>query len=183
MKRIYDIGEFNDRYFGINIYSNKNGYQRSLLGSVDKVQIIKKDLTLQNTFTIKDKIGNLYLTDNYLYNAVPEKGLIKKYPIDSKIDLSFNNIVTGSHVLQDYSYDGFGNTFSIFNDVYGVIGTTEGKVIIQHLSNTNAGKGIINSGNKNYSKFGSVIRTGKYIYINAPELNKLYILSSIPYYE
>jgi hypothetical protein len=182
IKRMYQILSFNDAYFGVSINSEILN-QRVILGSVDKFQILNKNLTLYNTLTIKDKIGNLYLNDDLLYNAVPEKGLIKKYSLNSTIDLSFNNILTGTQVLQDYSYANFGNTFSIFNDVYGVIGTTEGKVIIQHLSDKNAAKGIINSGSKNYSKFGSVIRTGKYIYINAPELNKLFVLSAIPYYE
>ena len=179
----YQIAEFKDKYFGVFLDTESQNNQRTILGSVDKFQIINKDLKLYNTFTIKDKIGNLYLNDGLLYNCIPEKGLIRKYPIHSKIDLSFNNLLTGSQVLQDYSYAGFGNTFSVFKENYGVIGTTEGKVIIQHLSNKNAAKGIINSGSKNYSKFGSVIRTGKYIYINAPELNKLFILSAIPYYE
>jgi hypothetical protein len=183
-KRLYQILEFRDKYFGVVIDSEKTLNQRSLLGSIDKFQIINKDLKIVTTFSIKDKIGNTYLTNQILYNTIPEKSLIKKYTIDTNnIDLSYNNIIIGTQLFQDYSYSNFGNTFSIFQDKYAVIGTTEGKVIIQHLLDKNAAKAIINSGSKNYSKFGSVVRAGKYIYINAPELNKLLVLSAIPYYE
>lgn len=180
-KNPYSVNNFKENNYGKYMtYSKRLNY--TILGSVENFQIINNNLTLYNTFKIKDKIGNLYLTNDYLYNSVPEKGLIKKYPINT-IDLSFNNIVTGTQLFQEYSYSGFGTTFSIFNNLYAVIGTVEGKVIIQHLNNKNAAKAVVNSGSANYSKFGSVLRTGKYIYINAPELNKLYILNNIPYYE
>ena len=175
-------------FFGIKIAKSDNTAYKNpiIIGNIDNFEIFENNFQLRSKLKIKDKIGTLYINQNIIYNCVPEKGLIKKYVIpDLNIsDLSGNfRLNDGSQLFQDYSYSGFGNTFSIYKDKYAIIGTTEGKVIIQHLTDKNAAKGIVNSGNRNYSKFGSIIRTGKNIYINAPELNKLFVLSGINYYE
>ena len=164
-----------------------NNRQNILMIGVDKIQLFDYNFDLITKFSIKDKIGNLFINQKNIYNSIPEKGLIKKYEIPNfnNSDPSDNTFpeITGKQILQDYTYSGYGNTFSIFNDVYAVVGTTEGKVIIQHLNDKTAAKAVINSGSSNYSNFGSVIRSGKQIYINAPELDRLYVISSIPYYE
>lgn len=177
----------NRENFGIHLQKLNSDINNSIIvGDVSRFEIFKNNFDLYSKFTIKDKIGKLYLSQNTLYNCIPEKGLIKKYTIPNLVtpDPSYNIFpeIAGSQVLQEYSYSQFGKTFSIFNN-YAVIGTNEGKVIIQHLENKNAAKAIINSGSSNYSKFGSTLRSGKNIYINGPELNKLFILSNIPYYE
>jgi hypothetical protein len=175
--------------FGIVLQKTNNTEINTpmIIGSIDKFEIFNNKFNLISKFRIKDKIGNLYIKGNNIYNSITDKGLIKKYEIPNLItpDPSYNIFpeITGKQILQNYTYLRFGNTFSIFNDIYAVVGTTEGKVIIQHLNDKTAAKAVINSGSSNYSNFGSVIRTGKQIYINAPELNRLYVISSIPYYE
>jgi hypothetical protein len=177
------------QHFGSNLKKSDNIVSSSdlIMGCVDKFEIFENGIVLKTKFSIKDKIGNLYINNDTVYNAIPEKGLIRKYPIPALVtpDPSYNIFPTvqGTQVFQDYNYLNFGNTFSIFKDTYAVIGTTEGKVIIQHLTDKSAAKGVIDSGSSSYSKFGSTIKSGESIYINAPELNKLYILSDIPYYE
>ena len=155
-----------------------------IIGGINKFELyLLKTQELISKFKINDKIGNLYLQNNKIYNCIPERGLIRYYNLPSQIDLSFNTTLNGTQLFQDYNYSNFGNTLSIFNDTYAVIGTTEGKVIIQHLTDKNSSKAVINSGNPYYTKFGSVLRSGKYIYINSPEQNKIYIVDKISYYE
>jgi hypothetical protein len=177
------------KYFGQYLSQSSNIHPNTpiIIGTVDKFEVFDYSLSLISKFSIKDKIGYLYVNQDTVYNAIPEKSLIRKYTIPPPItpDPSYNNfpIVDGSELFQDYRYVNFGNSFSVFDNNYAVIGTTEGKVIIRHLSDKTAGTAVIDSGSSNYSEFGSVLKCGKNIYVNAPELNKLYVVSGIPYYE
>ena len=157
-----------------------------------------KDYNLISYFQIKDKLGKLYLNKNNIYNCIPEKGLIKKYEYNYKFDSSFNNVnyisidsslnytpINGDIIYQSYEYENFGNSFEIYKEKYYIIGTTEGKVIIQKIgfNNLSSTKSIIYSGSSDYKNFGSKIKTRKKIFINHPEKNKLYIIQPIDYYE
>jgi len=186
----YEIFQANPQrdIFGkhLNKCDNTQSNNPLILGSVNQFEVFENGLILKTKFSLRDKIGNLYVNENTLYNAIPEKGLVRKYILPPlQIDPQYKNFPTleGSQVFQDYTYSGFGNTFCIFDNTYAVVGTKEGKVIIQHLTDKDAGKGIVDSGSSSYGNFGSVLRSGKFIYINAPELNKLYIVNNIPYYE
>ena len=104
-------------------------------------------------------------------------------PVGKAVSTAYWDDVEGEQLYQEYKYENFGKTFSIFKDRYAVIGTTEGKVIIKHLNEKSASEAILNCGSIGYNKFGSVIRTGKYIYINSPQQNKIFLVENVPYYE
>lgn len=152
-----------------------------LIGSANKFRLFSLDTVKKlSDFVFEDKMGYFYLKDYHLYNSIPEFGVIKKYDL-IQADGSTNS-VNGIQLDRDLGFRGYGNKFAIFDDIYLVTGTKEGKVVIKNM-NDKSSKTIIDSGNKYYTKFGSEIQTGDSIYINSPEQNKLFILKPILYYE
>jgi hypothetical protein len=139
-------------------------------------------------FSNNDKSEFFYINDKIVYNSLGSKNLIRKYDVLNEVATvnpvsgSVSDMISGTQYDNDYNYNQYGNSFAIFDNIYDVIGTTDGKVIIKNQQNRNI-KTVIDCGNRNFTYFGSQIVTGNMIYINAPEQNKLYIIEPVYYYE
>lgn len=131
--------------------------------------------------------NNNFIYDRDIFQLNGTQFVDKKYSENDLIPVIVNSLnwneIEGKQLYQEYKYENFGKTFSIFKDRYAVIGTTEGKVVLKHLNDKTASEAIINCGNVAYDKFGSVLRSGKYIYINSPQQNKMFLVENVPYYE
>jgi hypothetical protein len=180
------------KYFGKYYLKNKQN-TKFLVGSTNKFEIYDSSYNPISVLKINDKIVYLFLDDQYIYNIYTDKNLIKRYKYELSsyplvFDSSYNlnaiyNLNQGEVLFQDYSYDKFGKSFDIYQNKYCIIGTEEGKVVIQRLDKDQTSKTIINAGSKDYKNFASRIRSGKNIYLNLPERNKMYIINPIPYFQ
>jgi hypothetical protein len=183
--------------FGKYISKTKND-KKILIGEINKFEIYQFDSSnskykIVSALKINDKIGNLTLDDNYIYNCLPEKNIIKRYSYLIRNNLSFDPsynlnleyiLNNGEIILQNYQYENYGKAFDIFQNKYYVIGTTEGKVIIQKMTDMNSNnKTVIDCGSSNLKNFGSKIKAFNHIFINHPDKKKLYIVQPIDYYE